>query len=121
MDLVDQLLEVERRFWEVTPEDGVDVYRANMAEEAVMVLAPPMAIIGKAETVPLFENLDSPPWASYAISQPKAISLGSDGGLLVYTVLGTRPDTTTYAARVGSGYVRRDGRWLLVFHQQTPI
>jgi hypothetical protein len=44
-----------------------------------------------------------------------------DVALLTYRARAVRADEKPYAARVSSGYVKRDGGWKMMFHQQTPL
>jgi hypothetical protein len=43
-----------------------------------------------------------------------------DVTILTYKVHAVR-ENKPYDARVSSGYVRRDGDWRMMFHQQTPL
>jgi hypothetical protein len=43
-----------------------------------------------------------------------------DIAMLTYRVRSVRGDEH-YRARISSGYVRRDGGWKMMFHQQTPL
>ena len=44
-----------------------------------------------------------------------------DVAIITYRAAAEREGSEQYRARVSSGYVKRDGAWRMVFHQQTPL
>jgi hypothetical protein len=63
---------------------------------------------------------DGPRWRDVRM-QVKGVLEPSPGvALLTYEANATRAEGEPYAALVSSGYVRRNGAWKMVFHQQTP-
>ena len=62
----------------------------------------------------------APPWATFELIDPRVIELTDDSGVVVYRAKAQRAGEESYSAMMSSTFVRRDGRWLLAFHQQTP-
>jgi hypothetical protein len=63
----------------------------------------------------------SPGWDEASFEDRRLIGLSDDIALLTYRFSGKRGDDFDYAALMGSVYVKRDGRWQMAFHQQTPL
>jgi hypothetical protein len=61
----------------------------------------------------------SPGWEETEISDARVVELGPDAAALTYRWRSRRGDAT-YEAAMSSVYVRREGRWQLALHQQTP-
>ena len=47
------------------------------------------------------------------------VPLGDDAAVISYKAVAERSDDAPFKAWVSSTYVKRDGKWLLAFHQQT--
>jgi hypothetical protein len=60
------------------------------------------------------------PWASYRLEEPQVHALGENAAVVTYGVVAQREGSPPYSALISSTYVRRDARWRLAFHQQTP-
>lgn len=112
-----ELVELERRGWDaLSGPDGAAFYAEVMSEDGVMVF--PGLVLDKARTVAAIRT--ERPWESYAIDDAEVRSLGADGGLVTYRATSRREGQDTYRALMTSVYRRRNGRWELVLHQQTP-
>ena len=111
-DLLDVLLPLERAL----AGGGGDEYRERLAEEAVVIV--PGAVLDRASTIAAMDA--SAGWDDFALEGVRALPIGDDAGLLTYTFEGRRGDQH-YRAVLSSVYVRRDGDWLMVLHQQTPL
>ena len=108
------LWEIERRFW----LDGADVCRRSMTGDAAMVLSPPAGVV-KADSV--LETIEAGPrWDDVDI---EALHEAERAGtaVLVYKATGRRSASPTYVAYCSSVYVRDEGEWKMLSHQQTPI
>lgn len=111
-DLADTLLPLERAL----AAGGGDAYRERLAEEAVIVV--PGAVLDRVSCIAAMDA--SAGWDDFAFEGVRALPVGSDAGMLTYTFTGRRGDQT-YRAVLTSVYVKRDGEWLMVLHQQTPL
>jgi hypothetical protein len=111
-DLADTLLALDR---ELAGGDG-DTYRRRLAPEAVVVV--PGAVLDRDACIAAMDA--SPGWDELDLADARAIALGEDAALLTYTFTGRRGESEPYRAVLSSAWVRRDGEWWMVFHQQTP-
>ena len=109
--LLEQLLPIEE---ELGAGPG-EPYRRHLADEAVVVV--PGAVLDRESCAAAMDS--SAGWDEREISGARALPLGGDAALLTYRWRSRRGDDV-YAAVMSSVYVRRDGRWQLVLHQQTP-
>lgn len=115
MEIETTLVGLERRFW----TGDADFYRQNLADDAVMVLPDPAGTLGREEVVASL--VAAPRWSEVEIAEPRLVPLGFGAAVLAYRATARREDLPApYVASCGSVYVRRDGAWLLAFHQQTP-
>jgi hypothetical protein len=108
---LDELLAIERELG-----DGPgDAYRRHLTEDAVVVV--PGAVLGREECAAAIDA--SGGWDEREISDARTTAIGPDSAVLTYRWRSRRGDTT-YAAVMSTVYVRRDGAWRVVLHQQTP-
>ncbi|WDR05341.1 nuclear transport factor 2 family protein [Devosia rhodophyticola] len=108
-----ELWEMEKSFW----LDGPDFYKSSMAPNARMVFPAPVGILAGQEIV---EGLrQSPRWMSVDFHKKTETELG-DTAVLAYEASGKRDGEGAYIAFCASTYVRKDGAWVLLAHQQTP-
>ena len=63
---------------------------------------------------------DAPPWSWFRIEEPRVVELGADAAALTYLATAQRDGEAEFSGRTTSVYVRSDGSWRLVLHQQTP-
>ena len=112
----DDVLVLERRFW---TEGGGDpaFWRTHFASEGLVALS--FGVMDKDQTVDAMGRAQ--PWRAVEMTDPRVRSLGDHAVLLTYRADAVREDDSTYAAVVGSVYVRYDGDWQLAFHQQSPV
>jgi hypothetical protein len=115
----DQRADLERQGWEALSADGESAraFYAHVLDDTVMMLLPGGIALG--ERVQIIESMSGTPWSRYALDDLRTVHPTPDTGLVTYGVLAARGDAE-YAALVSSFSVRRDGRWRLAFHQQTP-
>jgi hypothetical protein len=110
-DVHDELVAIEQ---ELGTGRG-DAYRRHLAPDAVVVV-PGMTLDRDACAAAMDA---SPGWDECAMTDPRTTRPTNDTALLTYRWI-SRRGYQRYEARMSSLYVRRDGRWLLVLHQQTP-
>jgi uncharacterized protein (TIGR02246 family) len=109
-----EVIELERRFWlEASP----DLYRERMADDGLMVFPGP-GVLDKEATLAAVERAG--PWQDVAMDDVRVVPLADDAAALVYRATGRRQGEPPYTALVTSVHVRRDDRWQIVLHQQSP-
>ena len=110
-----ELEALERRGWDaLCGPDGAAFYADLMADDGLMVF--PGMVLGKEQTLAAIEA--APPWASYELADVRVIDAAADAALVTYRA--TASGDGEYRALMTSAYVKRDGGWRLVLHQQTP-
>jgi len=114
MGTLDELLDLEHGFWRAA--DDPAFYEEHVADDALFVL--PVGTYDRATTIGSIQQ--SEPWAAHELSEVRYVDLSGDSGALVYRARASRAGQGEYRALITSVYVRRDGRWLLLLHQQTP-
>ncbi len=112
------LLELEERGWQALSSDaGRTFYAEHLAADAALIV--PGMVLDKDTWL---DALRSPrPWAEHRLEAARLVSLTADCATLVYRATARRAGEAAYVALISSTYVRRDGRWLLAVHQQTPL
>jgi len=111
------LVALERQGWQALSDgQGGDYYRVNLAEDALMAF--PFGLMGRDDAIAAMEQ--APPWATFELVDPRVVELTEDSAVVVYRANAQRAGQEPYSATISSTFVRRDGRWLLAFHQQTP-
>jgi hypothetical protein len=112
----DEVLKLEERFWLQGGGDP-DFWRTHFAEDGVVAL--PFGLLDKEQTVAAMEQAQ--PWATVRMDDLRVVPISDTVVLVAYRATGTRTDADDYVAVVGSTYVRREGGWKLLFHQQSPV
>lgn len=110
----DDVLELERAFWAAAGD--ADFYRRHFAGGGRCVF--PMAILDKEQVVASMR--EATPWEDLEITDLHVVDVADGVVALAYAASARRPGQGPYEANVGSVYVRRDGAWQLLLHQQTP-
>jgi hypothetical protein len=111
----DDLWQMERDFWGAAG-DG-DFYREHFAEDGYCVF--PIGVLDAAATIAGVEQAQ--PWTEVGLHDERLLDAGEDHAVLIYSASARREgQDDPYVVHVASHYVRRDGRWLLLLHQQTP-
>src|SRR3954468_21380111 len=119
MGRADELVNLERDGWRALSTAGAAApfYAETLDEEPVMLLPGGMVLSDRKSIV---EALSGEPWTWFRMEKPRALMLSDDAGIVAYGVVAQRGDGPEYSALMSSAYVRRDSRWRLAFHQQTP-
>jgi hypothetical protein len=111
------LIDAERKGWQALASGrGGEHYRMHLAPNAVLAL--PFGVMSRREAIDAMEA--APPSSSFDLVGPQVVALSADSGIVVYRVNAQQAGEKPYAAVVSSTFVRGDGRWMLVFHQQSP-
>ena len=114
----DEQVELEHKGWQaLSGENGAEFYDAFLADEAMMVL--PFGILDRDACVEAIAA--APPWLSFDLSDMRVVVLSDDSAMVVYKARAQREGLPEYRAVMNTTYVRRDGEWLIAFHQQTPL
>ncbi|MFB6346555.1 MAG: DUF4440 domain-containing protein [bacterium] len=118
MGLRQELVEIEKEFWEAPPDGSI--YNERMVADGRILMPSPGGTMDRDETVEAVEG--SKPWTSYEFLDLKCHELGDDAGLLTYRTCAHRDGMSEpYEALITSVYRKEGGFWKLVTHQQTPL
>lgn len=110
-----EVLDLERDFW-LVGGGNPDFWRDNCADEAIIAL--PAGLMTKDETVTVMES--SGPWETVQFDGVRTVAT-PDTVIVSYRATGrAEGELDDYVAVVSSAYARRDGVWMLLFHQQSP-
>jgi hypothetical protein len=116
MDMRDELIELERDFWGAAGDP--EHYELRFADDGIMAFD--VGVMDKPAV--LAAVADSASWADFTIDDMRMTQITEDVVALTYTTVArTVGSDAVYQAVVSSVYVRRNGEWLLVLHQQTPL
>jgi hypothetical protein len=107
----DELLRIEE---ELGAGPG-EPYRRHLAGEALVVV--PGAVLDREACAAAMDA--APAWDERSIEDARTVEIARDAFLLTYRWRSRRGDLV-YEASMSSVYARRDGRWQLILHQQTP-
>ena len=114
-----ELEELERRGWEaLSGPDGAAFYEEVMADDGLMVF-PFGMVLDKAATLKAIAG--ERPWARSDLADVRVIEGGPESCIVTYRAEAQRPGESPYRALMTTVYARRDGRWRLLLHQQSPV
>lgn len=114
--LAAELEALERQGWEaLSGPDGAAFYEDAMADDGLMVF--PGVVMDKATAIETIGRVE--PWSAYELSDVR-VSTDGNAGLVTYRAYARRAGQGPYEAVMSSVYVRRNRRWLLLLHQQSP-
>ena len=115
-DLASEIEQLERDGWSaLSGPDGPAFYENLMADDGLMVF--PGMVMAKEDALAAIR--EASPWRRFDLSDVQVVVTG-DVGLIAYAANAERDPGSTYSATMTSVYVRRDGKWLLLLHQQSP-
>lgn len=113
-------VELEFRQWQVwTSGDAAEFYAAVMADDAVFAVPSPHATLTRQ--VALNAVAGAPAIETYQILEFHERQLGADAHLVFYEMYQKRVGLAGIYAAISTTYVRRADRWLMQYHQQTPL
>ena len=113
--MLEELLQIDEALARGTGDD----YRAGLTDDAV-VLLPGMGALDRETCAVAVDSDPGPGWGQIEMSDARLVTLGPDSAAIAYRFSGERGGSR-YVALMASVYVRREGRWLLALHQQTPL
>lgn len=111
----DELWRIERDFWLKHREH----FHEHASGDCVLAFPEPTGLMDK--TTALSALSGAPRWSDVVLEERCLVRPADDVVVLGYRVTAERPGERTYEALCTTTYVRRDRRWLLVQHQQTPV
>ncbi len=117
MSLQEELLELERGFWNAAGDR--DFYEVYFAEDGVAVFPMDDGLMTSERVLASVEG--GQPWTNVEITNVQVVDLGPHCAGLVYEAVGSREGQPDYHAYLTSIYRRDDSRWQMVIHQQTPL
>ncbi|HET6890908.1 MAG TPA: nuclear transport factor 2 family protein [Pyrinomonadaceae bacterium] len=109
----DDLVANERAIWEALKAKNYDGFASALAPESIEV--EPNGVFDKAATVRSVREID---FSKTDVSEFRAVPFDSDAGLVVYKVKLPGPAPAEYHSTI---WAKKDGKWMAVFHQGTPI
>ena len=115
MDLKDDLLAIEQRLW----TGGGEEYRRHLDDECAIAFTEMAGVFSREQVAGTVEGPDR--WRDVEMSLQGLVRPTNDVAVLTYRASAVRGNEERYSALVSSGYVRRDGEWRMMFHQQTPL
>lgn len=112
-----ELEHLERRGWgALSGDDGAAFYEDLMADDGLMVF--PGLVLDKQHTVRAIAA--EAPWTSFELADLRVIEGTPESAIVSYRATAQRDGEGEYRALMSTAYARRDGRWRLILHQQTP-
>ncbi len=113
------LLALEREVWAALIAGDPAADERRLASDFLGVY--PSGLSGRAGHAGQLSG--GPTVARYAISEARALPLGPEAAMLVYLAEYARPESPDRTERmwVSSLWALRDGEWLNVFSQDTPV
>jgi hypothetical protein len=108
------LFALEENFWRA--DRGF--YDTNVADDGLMVFSDPVGVLDKQAATDSIAGGQR--WTDVHFDDRRVVAISPDAVILTYRARARRGDQEPYSARASSAYVRRDGSWRLLFHQQTP-
>lgn len=114
MNLREDLLEMEQQLW----SGGATAYRRTLDDDCLIGFTEAVGVTSRES---IAAQADGNRWHDLDIELEGFLQPTDDVALLTYHATAVRENDEPYEARVSSGYVRRDGEWKMMFHQQTPL
>ena len=113
---LDGPVELEERFW-LEGGGNPGFWRRHFAEDGLVAL--PLGVMDKAATLQAMQQAG--PWSHVEMQDLRVLPIEDASVLVSYRARARRSeDADEYQAVVGSLYLRREGSWQLLFHQQSP-
>jgi hypothetical protein len=115
MNLQKQLLAKEESLW----SGGASEYRHTLDGDCLVAFTEMAGVQTRDKIADMVAKGDR--WREVDMEVEGFLQPTDDVTILTYRVSAVRGDDAPYNARVSSGYVKRDGDWRMMFHQQTPL
>lgn len=117
MNLKTDLYHIEEGFWLQGPEH----YLEHLDQRCLLVFPQTGEMHGVADRMEVAATASSSNrWRNLTMSDRQLLE-AEEVAIISYRAEATRWNGEPYAALVSSAYLRRDGRWKLAFHQQSPV
>ena len=112
------LVSTETAGWQALSDGtGADFYDQHLTADAIMVF--PFGVLARQQSIESIRA--APPWATFAIEEPRIVELDNDSAILTYRATAQRQGEAPYSALMTTVFVWSEGRWMTAFHQQTPV
>ena len=114
-----QLIALEKQAAQEWWNKNVNFYKSHLSDDAIGIT--PTGTIGKSEIINLMSSMDCK-MTSYSMDSFKVTMLDKDAAILTYhgtgdvTCGGQKEPPASWASTV---YVKRGGKWVAAFHQET--
>lgn len=106
---------LEKQFW----SGDATFYAEHLTADALMAFPEPVGLLTRERIVESVRG--APRWNDVTFERTEFRPLNDDTALLAYLARARRDgEPHDYVAIASSVYVRRNGRFCLAFHQQTP-
>lgn len=115
MTIEHELLPIACGFWSGGP--GYD--RQNLDDLCVTVFTELAGICKRHEIAAMITEMDR--WRELKLEVKGCLEPAPRFAILSYIVNAAHKNSEPDAAAVTSGYVKRNGAWKMVLHQQTPL
>jgi hypothetical protein len=115
----EQLVNIERKLW----TNDAAFYKDNLTEDCLLVF-PETGVINRDLAVDAIrkENEEGRKWAEADFNEMRRLRLTDEVALLSYRVTARwEHEKSAITALASSLYVKRDGAWKLIFHQQSHV
>ena len=117
--LLAELTQLEKNSWEATVKDDKEFFRTYLAPEAKWFLADG-TVVGRDDVL---RNLDDFHLTKYSMGEVSILRVNEDSAILMYKLSyeGVHKNNKEKFTDVESSslYVRREGKWLEIFYQET--
>lgn len=115
MALGQDLMRLEKGFW----TEGADYYRDHVDEACLLAFTEMAGVHSNEEIAEM--NPGAGNWRNVELDEKGVVELSDGAVVLTYEASAERKTGEPYRALVSTGYVKRDGKWKMAFHQQTPL
>lgn len=115
MTTVEELLPIEKSLW----TGGPAAYREHVDDTCLLAFTKMAGVSSRDEIMATVA--DGSRWRELEIDVQGLVQPAADVAMFTYRASAIRGEDERYRALVGSGYVRREDGWKLMYHQQTPL
>ncbi|WP_434740121.1 nuclear transport factor 2 family protein [Micromonospora sp. SH-82] len=116
--LTKELFALEEEGWRAISAADGDFYRRLVTPDTLVVEHD-----GVSTGDDLVAEIDgnTSPFEGFTLDQERVVPLGPDSAVITYRANAQVAGRGTFRLYMSSVWVRRDGGWKLMFHQQTPV
>ncbi|CAM4081524.1 nuclear transport factor 2 family protein [Nocardia ninae] len=112
--------EIEFLQWRaLSAGEGAEFYDSVLADDAVLAVPSPHASLSRQ--IALNAVAGAPAIETYQILEFHERPLGADAHIVFYEMYQKRVGLDGIYAAISTVYIKRDNRWLMQYHQQTPL